>query len=91
MPELPEVETTKNGVKDKVKNLKISKVNIYAPKLRYPLDKKISTYLKNDNFTDISRRGKYLIFKATKGSLIVHLGMSGILTLLEEKEDLKKS
>jgi formamidopyrimidine-DNA glycosylase len=77
MPELPEVETTKNGLLPHIKNKKVTAVNILFPTLRFQIPPHLKTSLVNKKLIDLKRRGKYLIFQFKNGDLIVHLGMSG--------------
>lgn len=77
MPELPEVETTKNGLIPEIKGKKVDLVKINFPKLRYEIPLIIKQKITNEVLKDIIRRGKYLIFRFKAGDLIIHLGMSG--------------
>jgi len=91
MPELPEVETVKNGLLKNVLNKKILNVSVNAPKLRYPIDADIFKTLKNEKIKDVQRRGKHLIiFIKNDLQIIVHLGMSGVIKLDSEKNYLSK-
>jgi len=94
MPELPEIETIKRGIKS-LEMQTILDVVVRNPKLRYVVDSNLKHILKNVKITKISRRAKYLIFdvsekSALKGHLIIHLGMSGSLTLTDNYTPLKK-
>ena len=63
MPELPEVETVRRGLEQKLKNFIIKKVEIYGDStVAYPPDKKaFIDGLKNSLINKWDRRGKYLI------------------------------
>ncbi|MDG1230482.1 MAG: bifunctional DNA-formamidopyrimidine glycosylase/DNA-(apurinic or apyrimidinic site) lyase, partial [SAR86 cluster bacterium] len=90
MPELPEVETTLRGIEPHILNKEISSVNIRQPSLRWPVPTNlIQKKLVKNTFSDIARRGKYLLLQSSNESLIIHLGMSGSLRISKE-EDLKK-
>lgn len=80
MPELPEVETIRSGLQGLV-NQKILDVKIHHFGLRYPITSTLVSELMHKSIISISRRAKYLIFELTTGYLIIHLGMSGSLTL----------
>jgi formamidopyrimidine-DNA glycosylase len=80
MPELPEIETIKNGILDLI-GTKISSCVIRFPKLRYLLDQKALQEAVGQRIITISRRAKYLLIHLEQGQLIIHLGMSGRLTL----------
>lgn len=80
MPELPEVETICSGIQPLVQQ-KINQVIIRQYQLRFKVPSTLTTKLKNTEIKRINRRGKYLLFTTSKGTLIVHLGMSGRLRL----------
>lgn len=89
MPELPEVETVKNGLQDLVGQT-INQVVVRFPRLRYPLDEKILNQAAGQQIIAITRRAKYLVIHLETGFLICHLGMSGRLTLFKSAPDLIK-
>lgn len=84
MPELPEVQTTLSGIKPHIVHQKIKSVTVRHPRLRWPIPPDLSILLKNKVITHIERRAKYLIITVGSGHLIIHLGMSGRLTILTE-------
>ena len=90
MPELPEVETTKNGLAKLLTNKSITKVEIRNPNLRWRLDDSIKFNLNNQTLRYLSRRGKYIIFNLDKGYLMIHLGMSGKINVVDINEPIKK-
>jgi len=90
MPELPEVETTKNGLAKLLTNKTITKVEIFNPNLRWSIDKSIITKLFNQTIISFSRRGKYILFNLDKGHLMIHLGMSGKINVVDINEPLQK-
>ena len=90
MPELPEVETTKNGLERLLTNKKITKVEILNSNLRWIVDQSIKSKIKNQTIKSFSRRGKYILFNLEKGYLMVHLGMSGKINVVEIHEPIKK-
>lgn len=81
MPELPEVETTKNGLIPHLVNQKVKIVNINFPKLRWEIPTHIPNTLTGHKLHSIERRGKYLLFGFNPGTLIIHLGMSGSISI----------
>ena len=84
MPELPEVETTLRGIEPHILNLPISNILIRTPKLRWEIpEKDLKENLIGKTFSSIKRRAKYLILKSDTGSLIIHLGMSGSLRIID--------
>jgi formamidopyrimidine-DNA glycosylase len=90
MPELPEVETTKNGLEKILTKKKITKVEILNSNLRWIVDKAIRSMINNQTIRSFSRRGKYILFNLDKGHLMIHLGMSGKINVVDINEPLKK-
>ena len=91
MPELPEIETVTRGI-ETVRNRYIYEVIVRNGDLRYKITQDIANDLINKQVVSLYRRAKYIIFELTTGYLIIHLGMSGSLSLLNisEKNDLYK-
>jgi formamidopyrimidine-DNA glycosylase len=81
MPELPEVETTRRGIRPHVLERHITAVEIREPRLRWPVPRRLATRLKGQRITGVSRRAKYLLFETNAGTLLLHLGMSGSLAI----------
>lgn len=80
MPELPEVETVRRTLYDKVVGKRIHRVEIITPRqIRYPDSDTFRAELEGAPFTDIHRRGKYLLFRLGPATLVCHLRMSGHL------------
>ena len=78
MPELPEVETVKNGLKNKILNKKITNCKIlYDNIIAYPDKINFIKKIKNQTINDITRRGKFLLFELDNYYLISHLRMEG--------------
>ena len=90
MPELPEVETTKIGLEQLLINKTITKVEIVNPSLRWKIDRSIKSKIINQTIKSFSRRGKYIIFNLDKGHLMIHLGMSGKINVVNINEPLQK-
>jgi formamidopyrimidine-DNA glycosylase len=82
MPELPEVETTRRGLLPHVVGRRIRDVIVREPRLRWPVPRDLARHVRGETVTDIRRRGKYLLFEIGAGHLLVHLGMSGSLSLV---------
>ncbi len=88
MPELPEIETLSQQLQTITESI-ITEISFANVKLRYSLE----TSLHNAEYKKIIkifRRAKYLILHLSEGFLIIHLGMSGRLLLLQDKTALKK-
>ena len=83
MPELPEVETTLKGITKGILNKKIQSFVCRDKKLRWPIPTDMGSFLKNQSFESAQRRGKYIILNLSnnKGSVLIHLGMSGKLRI----------
>lgn len=90
MPELPEVETTRRGVEPLVKNKQVSYVTIRNGSLRWPVPDFLPEVLPGQAVVGVSRRSKYLLFQFEKGTLIVHLGMTGHLRLVQAGAERRK-
>tara|TARA_R110002049_G_scaffold23490_18_gene82715 strand:+ start:1105 stop:1917 length:813 start_codon:yes stop_codon:yes gene_type:complete len=82
MPELPEVETTRRGVEPHCLNRTVERVKVRDARLRWPVPDTLPTVLRGQVITAVERRGKYLLFRTSTGSLLVHLGMSGSLRVV---------
>lgn len=79
MPELPEVETTRRGLEPLVLGATVTAVVVRNRALRLPVPHDLARTLDGRRIDALERRGKYLLFRAGDGTLIVHLGMSGRL------------
>ncbi|HHL31926.1 MAG TPA: bifunctional DNA-formamidopyrimidine glycosylase/DNA-(apurinic or apyrimidinic site) lyase [Oceanospirillales bacterium] len=91
MPELPEVETTVNGIKPWLENKLIAKIAIHNPALRWQIPANLAQKYRTQKIVRIGRRAKYILLHLQSGAtIIIHLGMSGSLTVLQEHEPLKK-
>ncbi len=84
MPELPEVETIKRGIMS-LCGKHITDVVIRNDKLRYPITENFNSLIVNQTIQNIQRRAKYLILHLNNGQVIIHLGMSGSISLIEDK------
>jgi formamidopyrimidine-DNA glycosylase len=83
MPELPEVETVKNGLEPVLKGQLIAHVALRRTNLRFPFPHDFVAKLQGATVQQLSRRAKYILVELDNGhSLIVHLGMTGRFTVL---------
>lgn len=87
MPELPEVETTRRGLASAVEHRRIERAVVRHRGMRQPVPRGLEQRLAGARINALSRRGKYLLFDCLPindkaGTLIVHLGMSGRLWLV---------
>ncbi len=90
MPELPEVETTRAGLSPLINNRKVKKVNIYQKKLRWNIPDHLPSTIKGCTINGVDRRAKYLLLRLDVGTLIMHLGMSGSIRVVNKDEELIK-
>ena len=90
MPELPEVETTKIGLEQLLTNKTIAKVELRNPNLRWVVNQLIILQLNNQTIQSFARRGKYILFNLDKGHLMIHLGMSGKINVVDINEPIQK-
>ena len=87
MPELPEVQTVVNGIKSKINKHKILRFKKYIRKLRYPIQKNLSSKVEGSKVTTVFRRAKYIIINLSNNrSLVIHLGMSGRIIIVKNNK-----
>ena len=87
MPELPEVQTVVNGIKSKITKHKILRFKKYISKLRYPIQKNLSSKVESSTVTTVFRRAKYIIINLSNNrSLVIHLGMSGRIIIVKNNK-----
>jgi formamidopyrimidine-DNA glycosylase len=85
MPELPEVETTRRGISEHITGQTIFSIRVNNPKLRWPVPvSNMQSSLPGQQILSVKRRAKYLLLDCGNGSLIIHLGMSGSLRILDQ-------
>jgi formamidopyrimidine-DNA glycosylase len=94
VPELPEVETVRQGLAKWVTGRTIRAVEVHHPRAirrHLPGDAHFIAMLTGRTIVDVSRRGKYLWLALDSGDAIIgHLGMSGQLLMQPaEAEDEK--
>ena len=91
MPELPEVETVKNGLINKVLKKKITNCKVlYEGIIAYPDKETFIKEITNQTINDIKRRGKFLIFELDNYYLVSHLRMEGKYFIKIKEEILNK-
>ena len=82
MPELPEVETTRRGILPYLRGRRIRGLEVREPRLRWPVPPDLAALVSGEAVDTVERRGKYLLLRLGKGTLLIHLGMSGSLRVL---------
>lgn len=85
MPELPEVETTCAGIRPHLLHATVSKVIVRETRLRWPVDNQLHKKISGQNLNAVTRRAKYILLHFDKGILVIHLGMSGSLRVLDQQ------
>jgi formamidopyrimidine-DNA glycosylase len=84
MPELPEVETTRRGIAPLITGRRIVRVVVRNPRLRWRVPATLAHKLSGQIVQDVARRAKYLLLATSGGTVIIHLGMSGSLRVVDD-------
>jgi len=92
MPELPEVETIARGLNSCIRGVHILRVQVHNAHLRLPVrPRRLQRVVSGSRIIAVRRRGKYLLIDLDNDwSLLIHLGMSGGLRLVEAQVARKK-
>ncbi len=90
MPELPEVETSKNGLLLLIVGQVVDAVYLWRDNLRWAIPTHLNTTLARQVVCGVGRRGKYLLIEFEVGILIIHLGMSGSIRVVNRNVELQK-
>jgi len=78
MPELPEVETIKNAVKNTFIGARIEKATVRQPKLRESVPADFAQRIEGATIVALKRIAKYMLMELDNGLTIIwHFGMSG--------------
>ena len=90
MPELPEVETVLSGLKPAMLNKEIVSLRYNREDLRFALPLDLPSLLEGRVITSMIRRGKYILCFVESGhGFVLHLGMSGVIKVVEPDQDYK--
>jgi formamidopyrimidine-DNA glycosylase len=82
MPELPEVETVRQGLRPVLEGARLTRVIQRRKDLRFPLPPKFAQRLTGARVERLGRRAKYLMAELDTGDTwITHLGMTGRFTI----------
>jgi formamidopyrimidine-DNA glycosylase len=85
MPELPEVETVMRGLIPVLVGHSIAGVDVRRSGLRFPFPHDFAARLKGRLVLGLQRRAKYILVNLDDGHcLLVHLGMTGRFTVLDD-------
>jgi len=92
MPELPEVETVRRGLLPVMEGRVIARADIRREGLRKAFPERMADRLTGARVDALRRRSKYILADLSTGeTLIIHLGMSGRMTIsVGDHPDLKK-
>ncbi len=82
MPELPEVETTRRGIKPYIQDQIVTQVIVRQARMRWPIPLSLHD-MEGQKILSVKRRGKYLLLETSQGTAILHLGMSGSLRVVD--------
>ena len=89
MPELPEVEVCRLGISPHIIDQTVTDVVVRVAQLRWPIPEevKLLTGLKVEK---VERRAKYLLIRFATGTLVLHLGMSGTIRIIDSATPVAK-
>lgn len=85
MPELPEVEITRRGVRNRFKGEALLEMTIRQPLLRWPIPKEVQSCV-GLIMQEVDRRSKYMVMDFGAQWQMVHLGMSGALRIVQAND-----
>ncbi|QSX33579.1 bifunctional DNA-formamidopyrimidine glycosylase/DNA-(apurinic or apyrimidinic site) lyase [Shewanella avicenniae] len=89
MPELPEVEVTRQGVEPWLVGQQVTALIVRNPSLRWPVPD-VAQQIVGQTIRAVRRRAKYLLIDTDAGTTIVHLGMSGSLRIVHARTEIAK-
>lgn len=82
MPELPEVETVRRGLAPVMTGQRIARAEVRREGLRWPFPARLAERLTGARVDRLDRRAKYILAPLDTGeTLLLHLGMSGRMTI----------
>ncbi len=91
MPELPEVETMKETLKQKLVNHKIVGISVRYPNLiEYPNSQDFEKEIVGEIIHNLSRRGKWILFELDHYYLLSHLRMEGRYLFRSSNDPIQK-
>lgn len=90
MPELPEVETTRRGVQPFIEGQRVTQMVVRHRGMRWPVPEGLEAIIQGQTIHAVERRAKYLLLRCETGTLIIHLGMSGRLRVLDNDDNIGK-
>ena len=91
MPELPEVETVRRALAPVLTQHYVTAAFVGRDDLRWPLPENLAGRLVGRQFTNVGRRGKYVLMHLDQQDiLLLHLGMSGSIRIYDTPPSLGK-
>jgi formamidopyrimidine-DNA glycosylase len=91
MPELPEVETMVLGLRESILGQRVERVRVFCDRLMSRVTPGALRMVQGGRVIGLSRRGKFLLFHLSNGSMLVfHLRMTGKLLLVPSALPLTK-
>jgi formamidopyrimidine-DNA glycosylase len=88
MPELPEVETVRRGLKPALEGRRLERVETRRADLRFPFPKKFAERLTGRTVEKLDRRAKYLLAYLDDSEVwITHLGMTGRWSIIDAPDN----
>lgn len=83
MPELPEVETTLRGLTTWMTGAVVESIVVRNASLRWPVPVNRLQALSGERIIKLERRAKYLLVYCSDAVVLLHLGMSGSMRVLD--------
>ncbi|MEF8982862.1 bifunctional DNA-formamidopyrimidine glycosylase/DNA-(apurinic or apyrimidinic site) lyase [Thiohalorhabdus sp.] len=95
MPELPEVEVTRQGIAPHLEGRLLRGAQVRESRLRWPVPADLDALVRDREVAAVRRRAKYLILDLARSdrpttALLIHLGMSGSLRVVPEATPLHR-
>jgi formamidopyrimidine-DNA glycosylase len=87
MPELPEVETVVRGLAGRMTGRRVARLDLHREDLRWPIPRGLRRKVEGRLIKAVRRRAKYILIDLEDGGvLLMHLGMSGRLTVVNAED-----
>ena len=90
MPEFPEVEPSKRGIQPHIQDKILTGFVVRNSQLRWPVPEAELQSLQGQRLLHVRRRAKYIILQFQHAAMLIHLGMSGSLRIVDANAELKK-
>ncbi|WP_448547069.1 bifunctional DNA-formamidopyrimidine glycosylase/DNA-(apurinic or apyrimidinic site) lyase [Thalassotalea fusca] len=89
MPELPEVEVCRLGISPHVLSQRVERVIVRQRQLRWPVPEELEDIV-GLSVLSVDRRSKYLMLRFDTGTVLLHLGMSGTIRVIDSNTAVAK-